>query len=68
MSQLSSKTKVSYVAVLYNEHGTAVDEGADYDDLEWALEDGKQMVSEAVAKTGEYHYAKIDIKVTPVYI
>lgn len=68
MSHITAMTKVVYVAKLYDKDENFVDEGGDRDYLEFAIEDAENLVSDAVRKTGEHHFAKIEINVLPVYM
>lgn len=68
MSQLTSKTKVIHVAVIYDRFSNYVGEGPDCDLIEYAIETGREMVADAVSATGEYHFAKIETKVLPIYL
>lgn len=68
MSHLTSKTKVIYVAVIYDQFSNYVGEGPDCDLEEYAIETGQEMVADAVKSSGEYHYAKIETKILPIYM
>lgn len=67
MSHLTSKTKTVYVAVIYDAFTNYVGEGPDCDTLEEAIEWGQQMMADAIDKTDEYHSAKIEIRILPIY-
>lgn len=67
MSHLTSRTKVVYVALLYDEHSNYVGEGGDRDTMEGAICDGEEMVSDLVEKTDKYHFAEIKVKILPVW-
>lgn len=67
MSHLTSKTKVVYVAMLYDEYSNYVGEGGDRDTMEGAICDGEEMVSDLVEKTDKYHFAEIKTKILPVW-
>lgn len=67
MSHLTSDVNVVHVAVLYDRDDKAIDEGYDCYTYESAIECAKEMVANAVDETGEYHSAKIETRVLPVY-
>lgn len=67
MSHLTSKTKVIYVAMLYDKNDNYVNEGYDADLEEYAIENAMELVSDAVKRTGTYHYAEIKTKILPVW-
>ena len=67
MSHLTSRTKVVYVALLYDEHSNYVREGGDRDTMEGAICDGEEMVSDLVEKTDKYHFAEIKVKILPAW-
>lgn len=68
MSHLTSNTKVIHVAVIYDKFDNYVGEGPDCDLPEYAIETGQEMVADAVKSSGEYHYAKIETKILPIYM
>lgn len=78
MSQLSTDTKVGYVAVYYqeplhvsdyrfNESECFYNESECYDTEEEAIEEAKKFISHHTVIANEYLHARIEKRVVPIY-
>ena len=68
MSQLTAKTKVEYVPVMYDELGTKVYEFEGYDTHDGAVESASNRLSFQIKNSGyQYFYIVIEERIVPIY-
>ena len=69
MSHLSDRTKLVYVPVLKDENNHILYEGAEYGDVEVAIQEGHNQLSMELNKRNlnEYVYVVIETRIVPIY-
>lgn len=69
MSHLTDRTKLIYVPVLKDENDQVIGEGADYDDVEPAIQEAHNQVSMELNKRNlnKYIYAVVETRIVPIY-
>lgn len=67
MLKLTSSTEKVYFPILFDKEGEWVADGMEFHTQEEAENHASAMVSEYVEEVGEYCYARIDIRIVPIY-
>lgn len=66
MSHLTSDTREVWVAIFYDAQDAVLHEGCESNREEDAINEAHETVA-LFASKGEYHYAKIEHRIVPIY-